>query len=114
MSGETRRFVRRVSAVAGGETLTIGTGTNHKLMTVNGNPSDHPGGWAADIPARGKHLIRLGQAALIAAGMNPRKARKQTGGLYNIRGHQIIFNTHEGGDHTDHLHVTPDRRKRRR
>lgn len=109
MQSATRKFVRKVSGIAG-ETLTIGTGTNHKLMTVNGNPSDHPGGMAADIPAKGERLIRLGQAALIAAGMNPKKARKQRGGLYNINGHQIIFNTHEGGDHTDHLHVTPKRR----
>jgi hypothetical protein len=100
-----RRFVRQISGLAG-ETLTIGTGTRHSRMTVNGNVSDHWSGHAADIPASGRKLIRLGQAALIAAGMSPAKARKQTGGLYNQGGHQIIFNTQEGGDHTDHLHVS--------
>jgi hypothetical protein len=30
---------------------------------------------------------------------------RQDGGLYNIGRYQIIFNTHEGGDHTNHLHV---------
>jgi hypothetical protein len=41
--------------------------------------------------------------------MDPKKARQQTGGLFNVtRGnkrYQIIFNTQEGGDHTTHLHV---------
>jgi hypothetical protein len=42
--------------------------------------------------------------------MSPKRARQQRGGLYNIpygkgRRIQVIFNTHAGGDHTDHLHV---------
>jgi hypothetical protein len=90
-----RQFVRMVSAQAG-TPLTIGTGTNHSKMTVDGNVSDHWSGHAADIPATGAKLIRIGRAALIAAGMSPGKARKQTGGLYNVNGHQIIFNTHIG------------------
>jgi hypothetical protein len=104
-------FAREVSGIAG-ETLRIGTGTRHSRMTVNGNVSDHWSGNAVDIPARGKSLIRLGQAALIAAGMSPREARKQTGGLYNVGGHQVIFNTHEGGDHTNHLHISARGRRR--
>jgi hypothetical protein len=97
-----------VSKIAGifGQDLTIGTGTNHSRMTVDGNVSDHWDGHAADIPATGRRLIRLGQAALIAAGMDPSEARKQHGGLYNVGGHQVIFNTHQGGDHTNHLHVS--------
>jgi len=102
--GSVKRFARRISALAG-EPLTIGTGTNHKQMTVDGNLSQHWTGDAGDIPAKGEHLIRLGQDALIAAGMPRKKARKQRGGLYNIGGKQIIFNTHQGGDHTDHLHI---------
>jgi hypothetical protein len=43
---------------------------------------------------------------LIAAGMPRRKALKQKGGLFNVNGHQIIFNTMEGGDHTNHLHIS--------
>lgn len=99
------QFTRRISGLVG-HPLVIGTGTHHNQMTVNGNVSDHWDGHAADIPASGKSLIRLGQAALIAAGMKPSKARKQRGGLYNVNGHQIIFNTYEGGNHTNHLHVS--------
>jgi hypothetical protein len=97
-----------VSKIAGifGQSLTIGTGTRHSRMTVDGNVSDHWSGNAADIPATGRRLIRLGQAALIAAGMDPSEARRKTGGLFNVGGHQIIFNTHLGGDHTNHLHVS--------
>jgi hypothetical protein len=101
-----------VGQIAGayGHPLTIGTGTNHDQMTVNGNVSDHWSGNAADIPATGNTLVKLGQDALIQAGMNPSQARKQTGGLYNVNGYQVIFNTHEGGDHTNHLHVGLGRR----
>jgi hypothetical protein len=101
-----------VGQIAGayGHPLTIGTGTNHNQMTVNGNVSDHWSGNAADIPATGNTLVKLGQDALIQAGMNPSQARKQTGGLYNVNGYQVIFNTHEGGDHTNHLHVGLGRR----
>jgi hypothetical protein len=97
-------FVRRVSGILG-EPLQIGTGSRHTRMTVNGNVSAHWTGHAADVPLRGKALIRAGQAALIAAGMPAARARRITGGLINYGGWQIIFNTHEGGDHTNHLHV---------
>jgi hypothetical protein len=72
--------------------------------------SDHWGGNAADIPASGRNLIRIGRAALIAAGMSPAQARKAKGGIYNVRGGQIIFNT---TDHYDHLHVNPPDHLRR-
>ena len=100
-------FARKVAGVYG-KPLTIGTGTNHNQMTVNGNVSDHWDGNAVDIPASGKALIRLGQAALIAAGMSPAKARKQMGGLYTVRGHQIIFATNAPGvgNHMNHLHIS--------
>lgn len=98
-------FARSVAAEFG-EPLTGSDGTGHSRLTVNGNVSQHTTGNATDIPATGKRLIRMGQAALIAAGMPREQARQQTGGLYNVNGHQIIFNTHEGGDHTDHLHIS--------
>lgn len=96
-----------VGQIAGlyGHPLTIGTGTQHSQMTTSGNVSDHWTGKAADIPAEGDALTRLGQDALISAGMDPQKARKQKGGLYNINGYQVIFNTTEGGNHWNHLHV---------
>lgn len=98
-------FAEQVAGVYG-KPLTGDSGATHSKMTVDGNVSDHWAGNATDIPASGKQLIAMGQAALEAAGMPPAKARKQTGGLFNVNGHQIIFNTHEGGDHTDHLHIS--------
>ncbi len=103
-SPEIVNFVKGVSAIYG-HPITLGTGTNHSRMTVNGNVSNHWDGNALDLPARGQQLIRMGQAALIAAGWSPARAKKARGGLYNVGRYQIIFNTHEGGDHTDHLHV---------
>jgi len=97
-------FVKGIAARVG-RTLTIGTGTNHSRLTVNGNESAHWTGYAADIPATGAWLIRLGRAALIEAGMSPAQANRQNGGLFNVGRWQIIFNTHIGGDHTNHLHV---------
>jgi hypothetical protein len=104
-SSAVKRFVRSISALYG-QPLTIGTGTNHSRLTVDGNVSDHWSGNAADIPASGKALTRLGQEALIAAGMPEKQARKQTGGLFNVNGHQIIFNSNIGGNHYNHLHVS--------
>lgn len=101
-------FVASIAGIAG-HPLTIGTGTNHSRMTTSGNVSDHWDGHGADIPSSGAALTRLGQQALIAAGMDPRKARRQRGGLFNLYkgGHriQVIFNTNEGGNHYNHLHV---------
>lgn len=98
-------FAARVSAVAR-KALVIATGSNHSEYTVDGNVSDHWHGDAGDIPATGAELIHLGRSALVAAGADPAWANKQTGGLYNVHGHQIIFNTHKGGDHTNHLHIS--------
>lgn len=97
-------FARRVAAVYG-HPLRVGTGTNHSQMTVNGRESQHWTGHAVDIPASGQQLLRMGRAALIAAGMPWRQAMRQTGGLYNVGGRQIIFLTNEGGDHYNHLHL---------
>lgn len=101
--------IRFVSQIAGlyGKPLTIGTGTNHNEFVKGTNrQSAHWTGNAADIPASGAALIKLGQDALIAAGMPPAQARKQRGGLYNIGGYQVIFATNTtGGNHWDHVHV---------
>ena len=103
-SAEILNFVGQVGAQAGTK-LTPWGNESHSLTTVNGNRSAHADGNAADIPASGAELIRLGRAALVAAGMDPKEAAKQKGGLWNLGGRQIIFNTHIGGNHTDHLHV---------
>jgi hypothetical protein len=99
-------FIKGVSALTG-QKLTIGTGTNHSRLTINGTESDHWRGQGADVPATGKTLIQLGRAALIEAGMPASKARKVTGGGFNVGGWQVIFNTDAPGwgDHTTHLHV---------
>jgi predicted Zn-dependent protease len=36
---------------------------------------------------------------------NRAEARKQTGGVFNIGGYNILFNTHVGGNHFNHLHI---------
>jgi hypothetical protein len=61
-------------------------------------------------PGDGTQPDPLGRAALIAAGMSPAQARKAKGGIYNVRGGQIIFNA---TDHYDHLHVNPPDHLRR-
>lgn len=89
-----------------GRPLTIGTGTNHNQFVVGTQrESQHWTGHAADIPATGAKLLRLGRLALVQAGMSRRDARKATGGIYNVGGYQVIFRTNEGGNHWNHLHV---------
>lgn len=102
---EVGAFVAQIAGIYG-KPLTIGTGTAHNQYVVGTHrESDHWTGWAADIPATGDNLTRLGQDALIAAGMPEAEARKQTGGVYNLNGKQILFNTNVGGNHYNHLHV---------
>lgn len=98
-------FVRQIAGTYG-RALEIGTGTNHNQFVVGTHrQSRHWTGDAADIPASGAALTNLGRAALITAGMDPKVARRQTGGLFNINGKQIIFNSMIGGNHYNHLHV---------
>lgn len=100
----TKTFAQAVANVAGMD-ITADTGATHSKYTVNGNVSQHWTGDATDIPATGKKLLKLGRAALIAAGMPRKEAMRQKGGLYNVRGKQIIFLTNEGGNHYNHLHI---------
>jgi hypothetical protein len=100
----TLAFVGKVAQIYG-KPLTPWGNESHSLTTVNGTPSQHGTGDAADIPSTGAELIAIGQAALIAAGANPAWAKKQKGGLFNVNGRQIIFNTMMGGNHHDHVHV---------
>lgn len=100
-------FARRVAGIAG-ERLVIGTGTNHReLVSGTSRRSAHYYGNAVDIPATGNDLTKIGQAALVAAGIPIAKARKMRGGLYNIGHWQIIFNIDlaQGGNHYNHLHI---------
>jgi len=105
LSPDLLAFARSVSG-AYGNPLTITTGTNHNQYVVGTRrQSAHWNGDAADIAASGKQLLQMGRAALIAAGMDPRKANRQTGGLFNIGGYQIIFRSNIGGNHWNHLHI---------
>jgi hypothetical protein len=90
-----------------GKPLAVWDNTTHSRTTVNGNESAHYRGNAADIPARGAQLKRLGYIALVKAGMNPAAARSASrkGGLFNVGGYQVIFATNVGGNHYDHVHV---------
>jgi len=88
------------------EPLEIGTGTNHNRFVLGTQrESAHWTGRAADIPASGAELTKLGRQALINAGMPAAQAAKVKGGVYNIGGYQIIFNSNVGGNHYNHLHV---------
>jgi hypothetical protein len=98
-------FARTVAGVYGSP-LQITTGTNHNQFVLGTHrQSAHWTGHAADIPATGAALTRLGQAALVAAGADPAWARRQKGGLFNLGGYQVIFNSNIGGNHWNHLHV---------
>lgn len=91
-----------------GKPLVIGTGSKHNQFVLGSDPprqSQHWTGDAADIPATGNELTRLGRAALMYAGMSPAEAAQQNGGVYNLGGLQILFNTMSGGNHFNHLHV---------
>lgn len=101
----TIRFAKKVAGRYG-HPLTVGTGTNHSRTTTSGNVSEHWSGHAVDIPLSGAALTRAGRAALIAAGMPKAQARKAKGGIYNVGNHQIIFNTTQGGNHWNHLHIS--------
>lgn len=109
--------------------IVVTTGTNHSKYTVNGKISDHFGGNAADIAATGQHLTDLAVDALLTTARGKKvqwirndgrvvetritaaNARKvaEAGGIWNVpHGKsrvQVIANTHQGGDHTNHLHV---------
>ncbi|HEY7639190.1 MAG TPA: transglycosylase SLT domain-containing protein, partial [Steroidobacteraceae bacterium] len=72
-------FARQVASVYG-KPLTIGTGTRHNQYVLGTHrESQHWTGHAADIPATGDKLTRLGRAALVAAGMTPKQAAKVKG-----------------------------------
>jgi hypothetical protein len=109
-----------VSAIAGvyGHAITIGTGTNHNRLTVDGNVSDHWDGHAADllVPVDSKQGDRIAADALELAGVKRREAEAMArkGGLYTLtpkagpfagRRIQVIWKTYQGGNHHNHVHV---------
>lgn len=110
---ELKSFANKVARIYG-KPLTGLDGSTHSKYTVNGNVSEHYTGNATDIfTSSQKDLLRMGRAALIAAGMPRAQARRAKGGLYNVGNHQIIFLTNEGGNHYDHLHISARKGSRR-
>ena len=105
-SQDILNYARQVSAYYG-QPITLGTGTQHNRMTTSGNVSAHWSGRALDLPSSGDNLIRMGRAALRAAGYQG--WQNTPGGLYNVGGKQIIFGVNNGaasgGNHLDHLHI---------
>lgn len=105
--------VARMVAGVHGAPLTVGTGSDHSKFSKSGNVSDHWGGNGVDIPASGAKLTDMGRDALVALGVDAKKAAQMAkqGGIFNIpygkrRRVQVIVNT---DGHFDHLHlgVTP-------
>jgi hypothetical protein len=112
-----------------GRPVKVTTGTNHSALTVDGRPSQHATGDGADLAMTGKRLTRTAAEALLtfAEGKRVQWLRNDgsvanvrvtaanaaqiaaSGGIWNVTYQgaklQLIANTHQGGDHTNHLHV---------
>jgi hypothetical protein len=129
------QHVIRLIAGGTGNHLTVGTGTNHSMMTTSGNVSDHYSGHATDItmangkPMVGRTLNRVGNQTLRWFLHHGAKIESVLGGEQTPGGHwkkglftlnwrnprtghtyrtQVIFGTNSlalGGDHTNHMHV---------
>lgn len=109
LSSGLLNFVNSMTQWAGN--LNIGTGSNHSQMTSSGNVSDHWTGNGADLPATGRRGDTIAYAALRAAGVGEKEARRmaRNGGVFNINhgGYriQILWKTNVGGNHYNHVHV---------
>jgi Putative peptidoglycan binding domain len=98
-------FVARAAKIYG-HPVVIGTGTNHNQYVLGtSRQSAHWTGDAADVPLYGGELTKFGQCCLRAAGMSRVKALTCRGGVYNVGGWNILFNTTVGGNHFNHTHV---------
>jgi hypothetical protein len=98
-------FISKAAHVYGGPVI-ITCGTNHNQYVLGTHrQSQHWTGHAGDVGFFGTQLTRFGQAALVAAGMPKWRARLCRGGVYNVGGYNILFNTFTGGNHFNHCHV---------
>lgn len=109
-----KMFAAGMSALMGGKTVTIGTGSNHSQMTASGNVSDHWTGNAMDIPVGLTGQLSgdmVATAALTLAGVKNAAQTARGGGIHNItptagpfkgKRIQIIW---RAPDHYDHVHV---------
>lgn len=92
------RVVRRAGIGVG----VVISGYRPGSKVASGAPSLHASRNAIDIGARGKTLIKLGQAALVEAGWT---GALPTTYASTFNGWEIIFNTPAYGGHLDHLHL---------
>jgi hypothetical protein len=102
-------FADRVAARAGMQSANVASGrrAGSKVFGYADRVSLHASGLAVDLGTYyGPTLTRLGQAALLEAGMPAAQARtKRAWSGATVGGWEIIFNSWEGGDHFDHLHI---------
>lgn len=104
-SQRVKDFVSRTAHIYG-QPLVITCGTNHnQYVAGSSRQSQHWTGDAADVGMYGRNLTKLGQSALRAAGMSRAQSLLCRGGVYNVNGYNILFNTTVGGNHYNHLHV---------
>lgn len=98
-------FVSKTAHIFG-RPLIITTGTNHnQYVAGTSRQSEHWTGDAADVAMYGGDLTKLGRSALQAAGMSHAEALRCYGGVYNVGGWNILFNTSVGGNHYNHCHM---------
>jgi Putative peptidoglycan binding domain len=98
-------FVSKAAHVYGGPVI-ITCGTNHNRYVLGTNrESQHWKGYGGDVGFFGSQLTKFGQAALVAAGMPKWRAKLCRGGVYNVGGYNILFNTMVGGNHWNHCHI---------
>jgi hypothetical protein len=112
------RAVGEAIAFLYGRPLTVTSARRPGAVTVDGNVSDHASGNALDFGMAasgdtndGPVGDRIATAALIVAGWTQPRATAwaRHGGLIDIHVAgvriQIIWKTHQGGNHHDHVHV---------
>ena len=112
INAKTMDFLKEVAGEYG-QTIVVGTGTNHSRLTVDGNTSDHYDGHATDIPCPidGSKGDAICKAALICAGLSESDAaaKARAGGLFTLNDGglriQVIWKTNLGGNHHDHVHI---------
>jgi peptidoglycan hydrolase-like protein with peptidoglycan-binding domain len=105
MKDYVQEFIAKAAKIYG-HPVIIGTGTNHNQYVAGSNrQSAHWTGDAGDVPLYGKSLTKFGRACLVAAGMPAWKAAFCRGGVYNVGGWNILFNTTVGGNHWNHTHA---------
>jgi len=89
-----------------GAPVIITRGTNHNQYVLGTHrQSQHWTGDAADVGMYGRQLTKFGRSALVAAGMPAWQAAFCRGGVYNVGGKNILFNTTIGGNHYNHCHI---------